>query len=96
MHLGGQQSLGGEPGGLGGGGEGNGQEIYEAGSVPRFTEGNPHLRIFMIIIARSKIRFSETLGHGWFGWVVSGTVAGSTKVCRERKPRICTSFLKIS
>ena len=37
--------------------------------------------MIMIIVARSKIRFSETLGHGWFGWVVSGTVAGTTKVC---------------
>ena len=37
VHLGGQEPLGGEHGGLGGGGEGNEHDgIYETGSVPRF------------------------------------------------------------
>jgi len=47
-------------------------------------QGNPGLReeqegALEGSVPRSKIRFSETLGHGWFGWVVSGTVAGATK-----------------
>ena len=38
VHLGGQEPLGGEHGGLGGGGEGNEHDgIYETGSVPRFN-----------------------------------------------------------
>ena len=52
-----------------------------SGFAPLFViillDHNLHL---LTVAARSKIRFSETLGHGWFGWVVSGTVAGATKV----------------
>ena len=52
-----------------------------SGFAPLFViillDHNLHL---LTVAARSKIRYSETLGHGWFGWVVSGTVAGATKV----------------
>ena len=35
----------------------------------------------------------ETLGHGWFGWVVSGTVAGTTKVCQTKMQSFINSLL---
>ena len=31
-------------------------------------------------IKRSNIRFTDTIGHGWFGWIVSGNVAEHGKV----------------
>ena len=47
----------------------------------------------MLIVCRTKIRFLETLGHGWFGWVVSGTVAGTTKVCQTKMQSFINSLL---
>ena len=47
----------------------------------------------MLIVGRTKIRFLETLGHGWFGWVVSGTVAGTTKVCQTKMQSFINSLL---
>lgn len=31
-------------------------------------------------VKRANLRFTDTLGHGWFGWVVSGHLAGTGKV----------------
>ena len=31
-------------------------------------------------VKRSKIRFTDTIGHGWFGWIVSGSMVGHGKV----------------
>jgi len=32
------------------------------------------------VVSRSNLRFTDTLGHGWFGWVVCGNLANTGKV----------------